>query len=111
MSIRECAYRHELPAREGWSENLCLSQPGVGRVAFRTEPGVEGESDDVSMRYAGVGAVAADPTLELEDFGDGVVELSAFGVAVSDDVQSVRMRRKNVIARLGLGFERVGDLM
>lgn len=61
------------------------------------------------MRYASVGVVAADPALELEDFGDGVVELSAFGVPVSDDVQSVRMRRKNVIGRLGLGVEGIGD--
>ncbi|KOV88225.1 hypothetical protein ADL01_02065 [Streptomyces sp. NRRL WC-3618] len=46
------------------------------------------------MRYASVGVAAADSALELEDFGDGMVELSAFGVPVSDDVQSVRMRFK-----------------
>ncbi|MDT9701822.1 hypothetical protein [Streptomyces sp. P17] len=61
------------------------------------------------MWYASVGVVAADPALELEDFGDGVVELSAFGVSVSDDVQSVRMRHENVIGRLELGVERIGD--
>lgn len=61
------------------------------------------------MGYAGVGVVAADPALELEDFGDGVVELSAFGVPVPDDLQSVRMRRKSVVGWLNLGVERIGD--
>lgn len=81
-------------AREGCSEGFCLPRLELGRVALCAEPDVEGESDDVSVRYASVGVAAADSALELEDFGDGMVELSAFGVPVSDDVQSVRMRFK-----------------
>jgi hypothetical protein len=61
------------------------------------------------LRYSGVGVVSADSALELEDFGDGVVELSAFGVPVSDDVESVRMWRKSIVGWLELGVERVGD--
>ncbi|MER5338856.1 hypothetical protein ABT030_00650 [Streptomyces mirabilis] len=61
------------------------------------------------MRYIGIGVVAADPALELENFGDGIVELTAFCTPVADDVQSVRVRRKNVIGWLALGVECVGD--
>ncbi|MER5225252.1 hypothetical protein [Streptomyces flaveus] len=78
-------------------------------VALCAEPGVKGESDDVTVRDAGVDVAAADPALELKNFRDGVVELSASGVPVFDDAQSVRMRRKSVIGRLELGVERVGD--
>ncbi|WP_327404507.1 hypothetical protein OG194_33535 [Streptomyces sp. NBC_01288] len=61
------------------------------------------------MRYIGIGVVAADPVLELENFGDGIVELTAFGVPVTDDGHSVRVRRKNVIGWLALGVERICD--
>ncbi|MCX5282994.1 MULTISPECIES: hypothetical protein [unclassified Streptomyces] len=61
------------------------------------------------MRYIGIGVVAADPALELENFGDGVVELTALGTPVADDVQSVRVRRKNVIGWRALGVERICD--
>lgn len=62
------------------------------------------------MGDAGVGVVAADPSLELKDFRDGVVELPTFGVPVADDVQSVHVRRENVFDRPYFGVERVGDL-
>jgi hypothetical protein len=64
-------------AREGCSEGFCLPRLELGRVALCAEPDVEGESDDVSVRYASVGVAAADSALELKDFGDGMVELSA----------------------------------
>jgi hypothetical protein len=80
----------------------------VRRVALYAEPGVDGQGHDVSMRYAGVGVIAADPALELENLGNGVVELSAFCVPVADDVQSVRLRRKCVVGCLELSVERVG---
>jgi hypothetical protein len=81
----------------------------VGRIALCAEPGVEGQSDDVTVRDVGVGVAAADAALELKDFGDGVVELSAFGVPVADDVQGVRVRRESVVGWLELGVECVGD--
>lgn len=89
-------------------------QPGrgwAGRVTLFAEPGVEGESDDVAVGEVGVGIAAADPVLELKDFGDHVVELASPGVPVSDDVQSERMWRKNVIGRLEVGVERIGDFV
>ncbi|MFE0256860.1 hypothetical protein [Streptomyces sp. NPDC059010] len=86
-----------------------LRRIAVGRIALGAEPCVEGEGDDVAVLDAVIGVVAADAPLELEDFRDGVIELSAFGVSVSDDVQGVRVRRENVISLLGLGVERVGD--
>ncbi|MET7722489.1 hypothetical protein, partial [Streptomyces mirabilis] len=61
------------------------------------------------MGYVGVGVVSADPALELEDFGDGMVELSAFGVPASQNVQSVRVRQKGIDDWFELGVERVGD--
>jgi hypothetical protein len=62
---------------------------GVRWVARCPEPGVEGQGHDVSVGDGGLGVVASDASLELEDFGDGVVELAVFGVPVADDVQRV----------------------
>ncbi|NEB05188.1 hypothetical protein [Streptomyces sp. SID13726] len=61
------------------------------------------------MGDVGVGVTAADAALELEDFGDGVVELPAFCVPVTDDVHGVGVRREDVVARLELGVEGVRD--
>ncbi|MFD8373652.1 hypothetical protein ACFV2Z_23235 [Streptomyces sp. NPDC059688] len=61
------------------------------------------------MRYFCAGVVAADPTLKLENFWDGVIELAALGMPVTDDIQSVRVRCESVVGWLELGVERVGD--
>jgi hypothetical protein len=57
----------------------------------------------------GLGVVASDASLELENFGDGVVELSTLGVPVADDVQRVWVRRESVVGSLELGVERIRD--
>jgi hypothetical protein len=57
----------------------------------------------------GFGAAPSYAALELENFGNGIVDLSAFGVPVADDVQSVRVRRKGIVGWLELGVEHVGD--
>lgn len=57
-----------------------------------------------------VGVVAADTSLELQDVGDGVVELSAFRVAVAEDCKTVWVRSERIFGGLGLGFECVGSV-
>ncbi|MGP4091854.1 hypothetical protein, partial [Streptomyces sp. KR55] len=52
--------------------------------------------------------VAAYASLELQDVGDSVVELSAFDVAVANDRESVGVGSERIAAGLGLGFECVG---
>ncbi|MGW7611624.1 hypothetical protein ACWGKW_31080 [Streptomyces sp. NPDC054766] len=78
-------------------------------VALGAEPGIKGESDDVTVRDVGVGVAAADPALELKNFRDGMVELPSLGVPVFDDVEGVPVRHESVVGRLELGVERVGD--
>jgi hypothetical protein len=96
--------------RAGCSWSLWLERGEVGWVALGTEPDVEGGGDDVAVRYAMVSVEAADTPLELEDVGDGVVELSAIGVAVGDDRKGVGMRSERIGSGFGLGFECVGHV-
>ncbi|MCL8011315.1 hypothetical protein [Streptomyces sp. AS02] len=60
------------------------------------------------MRHVVLGVVAADASLEVQDVRDGVVELSAFDVAVADDRKSVWMQSRWIVGGLRLCFECVG---
>lgn len=93
------------------SQSWCLPSGWleVRHISLGTEPCIERERDNVTVLHAVISVVAANPVLELENFGNGIVELPAFGVPVADDVQSVRVRRESVFDRLDLGVERVGD--
>ncbi|KFG08950.1 hypothetical protein IQ61_11010 [Streptomyces scabiei] len=57
-----------------------------------------------------VGVVATDASLKLQDVRDGVVELSAFDVAVADHRESVGMGSERIVGGLGLRIECVGHV-
>ncbi|MEU9346455.1 hypothetical protein AB0D74_35145 [Streptomyces sp. NPDC048278] len=55
------------------------------------------------MRYVTVGVVAADAS--VEHVGNGVVELSLFGVVVADEFHRVAVEIEEVVGGPGLSFE------
>ncbi|MFJ9713630.1 hypothetical protein [Streptomyces sp. NPDC101234] len=59
------------------------------------------------MRNAVVDVVSADAALDLEGFGDGVLELSAAGV---EDCLCVAVWGEEVASGVGFGFQGVGEI-
>ncbi|MFL1901179.1 hypothetical protein ACJWDR_19000 [Streptomyces tauricus] len=80
------------------------------RIALRAKIGVESEGDDVAVRDAGVGVVAADTPLELECIGYGVVELATVGMTATEDLVRVWMGIIWVFRVTDLGFQEVGEV-
>jgi hypothetical protein len=86
-----------------------LGRGEVGRIALGAKECVERYGDDVAVLDAVVRVVSPDAPLELEGVGDGVVDLPTTGMAATDDLQRVRMRRQRVVGQVGLRVESVSQ--